>query len=47
MGIENEYWDDIKMLIKPCSDFMVDKINAQIPLVNFDDPNKRIKIYGA
>jgi len=45
IGAENEYWDDIKMLIKPCTDFMVDKINGQIPLVNFDDPNKRIKLY--
>lgn len=45
MGIENEYWDDIKMLIKPCADFMVNKINELIPLVNFDDPNKRIKLY--
>lgn len=45
IGAENEYWDDIKMLIKPCADFMVDKINVRIPLVNFDDPNKRIKLY--
>lgn len=45
IGIENEYWNDIKVLIKPCADFMVDKINAQIPLVNFDDSNKRIKLY--
>lgn len=44
MGRENEYWDDIKMLIKPCADFMVDKINKQISLVNFDDLNKRIKL---
>ncbi len=45
MGIENEHWDDIKALIKSCADFMVDKINAKIPLVNFDAPNKRIKLY--
>lgn len=45
MGIENEHWDDIKVLIKPCADFMVDKINERIPLVNFDDPEKRIKLY--
>lgn len=45
MGIENEYWDDIKVLVKLCADFMVDKINGRIPLVNFDDPNKRIKLY--
>lgn len=45
IGIENEHWDDIKMLIKPCADFILDKINAQIPLVKFDDPNKRVKLY--
>ena len=44
IGVENEYWDDIEVLIKSCADFMVDKINAQIPLVNFDDPNKLIKL---
>lgn len=45
VGIENEHWDDIRVLIKPCADFMLDKINGRIPLVNFDDPNKRIKLY--
>lgn len=44
MGRESEYWDDIKGLIKSCADFMVDKINAQISLVNLDDPNKLIKL---
>lgn len=45
IGLENEHWDDIKMFIKPCADYMVDKINAQIPLVDFNDLNKRIKLY--
>lgn len=44
IGVENEYWDDIEVLIKDCADFMVNKINAQISLVNFDDPNKLIKL---
>jgi streptomycin 3"-adenylyltransferase len=44
IGAENEYWDDIKVFVKPCADFMVDKINTQIPLVNFDDHNKLIKL---
>lgn len=44
IGVENEHWDDIEMLIKPCADFMIDKINAQISLVNFDDPNKLIEL---
>jgi predicted nucleotidyltransferase len=45
MGMESEHWDDLRVLLKPCADFMVDKIHAQIPWVNFDDPNKRIKLY--
>jgi hypothetical protein len=45
IGIENEHWDDIKVLVKPCADFVVDKITERIPVVNFDDLNKRIKLY--
>ena len=44
MGVEKEHWDDIKTLVKPCADFMVDQINTQIALINFDDPNKVIKL---
>jgi predicted nucleotidyltransferase len=45
MGVENEYWDDIKVLIQPCVDFMGDRINGKIQSMNFEDPNKRIKLY--
>ena len=44
VGIENEYWDDLETLIKPCTDFMVDRINAQISLIKFDDPSNLIKL---
>lgn len=44
IGAENEYWEDIKLFIKPCADFMADKINTQISLRNFDHPNKSIKL---
>lgn len=44
MGIEKEYWDDISALIRPCAEFMVDKINVQTSLTNFDVPNKLIKL---
>lgn len=44
IGVENEHWNDIEVLIKSCADFMVDKINAQTSLINFDDPNKLIKL---
>lgn len=47
IGLENEHWGDINALINPCADFMVDKINVQIPLVNFNDHNKRIKLEEA
>ena len=44
IGAENEHWDDIELLIKPCADFIVDQINARASLINFDDPNKLIKL---
>ncbi|OGV27806.1 MAG: adenylyltransferase [Legionellales bacterium RIFCSPHIGHO2_12_FULL_37_14] len=44
IGIENEYWDDIKVLVKSCADFMVDKINKKILLIDFKSPNQFIKL---
>ena len=44
LGVENEHWDDIEVLIKPCADFMMEKINAQFSLINSDDSNKSIKL---
>ncbi len=44
IGVENEFWDDIKELVKPCADFMVGKINECASLINFDDPNQFIKL---
>ncbi|WP_232220698.1 DUF4111 domain-containing protein [Legionella tunisiensis] len=44
VGEEYEYWDDIKGFIKPCADFMVNKIESQSSLINFNDPNKLIKL---
>lgn len=43
-GVEHEHWDDIEVLIKSCANFMVDQINAQTSLINFNDTNKLIKI---
>ncbi|MCH9625079.1 MAG: hypothetical protein S4CHLAM123_02460 [Chlamydiales bacterium] len=40
IGVENEHWKDIEKLIKPCADFIVEKIHSHISLVNFDDSNK-------
>jgi predicted nucleotidyltransferase len=44
IGAENEYWEDIKVLIKPCADFMLEKINAQNSLINFGDSRKSITL---
>lgn len=44
IGLENEHWEDIEVLIQPCADFMVDKINTQISLIHFDNPGKVIKL---
>jgi streptomycin 3"-adenylyltransferase len=45
IGEENEYWDDINSLIKPCADFMLNKINEQISLrKDFDSQKNLIKI---
>ena len=35
---------DDKVFIKPCADFMVDKTNDTISLINFDDSNNLIKL---
>ena len=44
MGEENEHWDDIAELIKPCADFMVTEINAQNSLVNLENRNAPITL---
>lgn len=44
-GGEKEYWEDMDELLKPCGDFMVNQINAQIALVDFQEPNKLITLY--
>ena len=44
-GEENEYWDDIKDLIEPCANFIVSRINEQIPLIeSSDNANKSISV---
>jgi hypothetical protein len=42
MGEENEYWNDMTDLIKPCAEYMANQINQRITLLNkFDSKNKR------
>lgn len=44
IGLENEYWDDIKALVKPCADFMLSRINEQKLSIDLKDPCKLIKL---
>jgi streptomycin 3"-adenylyltransferase len=44
IGLENEQWDDIEALLKPCVDFIVNRIKAQISVVDFNDSKKSIKV---
>lgn len=45
IGEENEYWDDIQILIQPCTHYMVNYINEVISLRERSDcVNKSIKL---
>lgn len=44
IGIEKEHWDDIQSLIQPCADFMMNKIHIETSLLNFDNPDKSIRL---
>ncbi|MGI4851535.1 MAG: aminoglycoside adenylyltransferase family protein [Janthinobacterium lividum] len=45
IGEENEYWDDIQELIKPCADFILSKINDKMSEIMLSDNlNRSIKI---
>lgn len=44
IGIENEHWNDLKSLLKPCTDFMLEEINLQKTLIYLTDQNKTIKL---
>jgi len=44
LGIEEEYWEDLKALLQPCANFMGGKINTQILAIRFDDPTQVIKL---
>lgn len=36
IGDENEYWSDVETLIRPCAQFLINQINEQISLLNFN-----------
>lgn len=43
-GIEDEYWDDINALIKPCVDFILSRINELKLSIDLKDSCKLIKL---
>jgi len=44
IGEENEYWDNMQSLVKPCADFIVSQIKNQISVLELtDNTNKTIK----
>jgi hypothetical protein len=46
-GEENEYWDDIQSLIKPCAEFIVSQINKQIAAIKLADNTHKSIIENA
>lgn len=46
-GSENEYWDDIRTLLKPCAEYMIGKIHEQLALMNWEDTEKSISLAEA
>ncbi|OCH98441.1 adenylyltransferase [Legionella jamestowniensis] len=44
IGGEDDYWDDINVLVKSCADFMLSKINEQKLSINVKDPYKLIQL---
>jgi predicted nucleotidyltransferase len=44
IGLEDENWDDIKVLVKPCADFILNQINEQKLSIDLKDPYKLIKL---
>ncbi len=44
IGLEDEYWDDINVLVKPCADFILRRIIDQKLSINLNDPCTLIKL---
>lgn len=44
LGHEKECWDDFQQFIRPCADFMLDKIKAQSVIMKANKPNSHIKL---
>lgn len=44
IGLEEEYWDDINVLVKPCADFILSRITDQKLSINPKNPCTLIKL---
>lgn len=44
IGLEDEYWDDINVLVKPCADFILTRITDKKSSINLKDPCALIKL---
>lgn len=44
IGLEDEYWDDINVLVKPCADFILSRIIDQKLSINLKDPCALIRL---
>lgn len=44
IGKEDEFWEDIKELVQPCADLMLQNINALKPSINVLEPCKCIQL---
>ncbi len=38
MGLEDKYWDDINVLVKPCANFILTRIIDKKSSINLKDP---------
>lgn len=44
IGVEDEHWDDMQLLVKPCAEFMIDQIHQARALINLNDRNNVIRL---
>jgi streptomycin 3"-adenylyltransferase len=44
IGVENEHWDDIQTLVKPCAEFIIAQIHQASLLVDRNDPVNVIRL---
>lgn len=44
IGKEDEFWEDLKELLKPCADLMLEQINVLESSINLHEPGQRIQL---